>query len=1118
MSSIGSSGPTSWHAKLIQAAGKGDEAKVRHLIEEGYPHQVTYKDALRIALQRVVSRGNESLTRLLLDKGAQVNMPVEAEVSPLHRAAEPGHQNIVKALLEHAAHPNSRDRIRQTPIFPAAQRNHPNVLTTLLEAGANVNVKDEDGQTLMLCLAAEKAEKLMKWSNEIIEILLKTNLNLEVKDKDGRTALLWAAATGKESLARLLLTGRIERKADITATNYRGKTALHLAVESKLNRVAVVKLLLQNGASVRAQSDGNWTALHNAAEKGFEEVASLLLDWGADVNAMTSSGMTPLHWCARNGHIDVVKLLLRQEGIRVHRKDSFDETPMLGAAQNGHIHIAQLLSPTNDGPNLSLPARAACDGFQATVVDFGMEHRHMNHRKYSVYDVLYGWDDDKQKPTVTTLSRNVPAKPAFRWIHLPTNNLAWVETLIAKHFIENSASDVDGFKAVEKLLGQQHRGPTVHSFFMRPLCQRLQPTGKNTRVSTAPDVNTEGSRTKPEVSTPIIVLPDQENIAITDDQSTASKTEKKHTQNEKRLKSNKSGSTGTQSNNASKRANESAALSPRWQRKKGDGQQSRSRTPVDKNRTERNGNIVLFMPYLHYETHRNRKTMSEAINRARGDSACTKDRSTQDCDEMLIHAYLRSTPNLHIRRTLDQFYYHAISTEARDTDQVVYRYTRGKRKEKKVFMVDQLWLWTIDKDLIITSFPQRWKQPKDDPLNVLDGIIEDMNSKTRPPVKSVYDLATLITGRCSGVFDRHRLGDEEYQFLDMFESSIGQVTNKETELFMKFNDASKAAARWLKSQRQRGSLQLLDKRSGSRDHKDHTFVDTLLDIGEETALLAETKDIRDELNMISMVLKHQVSILDDVMLALLEEVKGPDHRVQSGIKKRYRELHKVVEVHLKDVERMDKQAEGIYTSLTHLLDLKQKHANAFEARFARDQAAFTGRQGQTIMVFTIVTIVFLPMWFIAAVFTIPVSEYPHANGNPSIPFSYVSKITFGVGLAISIPLIAVAFALDNIGVMLRGALRSMVFWSNKNHEAVEDPDSADRQIEVGESDSEEETPKPTILGRTSGDAYRRRVSSDLEQETRPIRRSIYSKDRTWRDSLRISADLERGDIHRLRSK
>lgn len=135
---------------------------------------------------------------------------------------------------------------------------------------------------------------------------------------------------------------------------------------------------------------------------------------------------------------------------------------------------------------------------------------------------------------------------------------------------------------------------------------------------------------------------------------------------------------------------------------------------------------------------------------------------------------------------------------------------------------------------------------------------------------------------------------------------------------MKFNNASKAAARWLSFQRHRENPQLLAATTSSENDtiRDHTFVDTLLDIGEETALLAETKDIRDELNMISMVLKHQVSVLDDMMNALLKEAEGsPNQQLQSEIKKRYREQHKVVEVHLKDVERMDKQAEGIYTSV-----------------------------------------------------------------------------------------------------------------------------------------------------------------------------------------------------------
>lgn len=80
-------------------------------------------------------------------------------------------------------------------------------------------------------------------------------------------------------------------------------------------------------------------------------------------------------------------------------------------------------------------------------------------------------------------------------------------------------------------------------------------------------------------------------------------------------------------------------------------------------------------------------------------------------------------------------------------------------------------------DLILTCFPERWNQPKRDPLNLFDGVIEDINSKTRPPVMSVYELAALITDRCSGTFDRHQWSRDEYRFLEMFELSIGTLVS-----------------------------------------------------------------------------------------------------------------------------------------------------------------------------------------------------------------------------------------------------------------------------------------------------------------------------------------------------
>jgi len=149
--------------------------------------------------------------------------------------------------------------------------------------------------------------------------------------------------------------------------------------------------------------------------------------------------------------------------------------------------------------------------------------------------------------------------------------------------------------------------------------------------------------------------------------------------------------------------------------------------------------------------------------------------------------------------------------------------------------------------------------------------------------------------------------------------------------------------------------------------------------------------------------------------------------MESGeVRRKSKEQLKIIDGHVSNLDRMDKHADLIYNSLTHLLDLKQKHANAFEARCARDQAALQAKQGQTIMVFTIVTIVFLPMSFIAAVFAINVDEFPRDHGQQSLPWSYVAKFMFGIGFGISIPLILLAFAVDDVKTVFRKAPSSLL--------------------------------------------------------------------------------------------
>lgn len=670
-------------------------------------------------------------------------------------------------------------------------------------------------------------------------------------------------------------------------------------------------------------------------------------------------------------------------------------------------------------------------------------------------ELLYGRDQVNPRKHKHTILPNDKAVD-FRWIHLPANNMAWIEFLLTKLFIEEGGSDIEGFKALEKSFSHQHRGQQSHSHFMRPLCQSTPRAPKGPSAAEEPESSSdqgpptivihqasEGSSTPKRSSGKNAVAREESwdvfRTPSRDGQTKGGQKEKNKGKKESHPKGSKSPKLGSEPSYSGKDNKKPS-------RPNDDPRPHSPSSPGRRENSNPKGNIFTFMPYLHFESNNKRQEMQEAIERAENlrSPLCPPLGKAKTYDEMLIRAHLAtSTASLHVRRTLDQSFYHNIDTQSRDQDQVVYRYQlRGTSIEDsevdpKIVMVDQLWMWVLGPNLIVTSFPQRWQQPKNDPLNVLDNVIEDINSKTREPVKSVYDLAMTITSRCTGVFDRHRMGmgDEEYQFLDMFESSIGSATDRETMLFKEFNSASAQASAWLQHHRKpaRFSRYLSNSEKELAEIQERTekallgpeeftrgpmFVDKLLDIGQETDLLAETKDIRDELNMISKVLDDQTSVLPDLLDCILDIYQSSNPRIsQSDVKKRARDQLKTIEMHLKDIERMDKQAIRIYESITDMLDLKQKHANAFEARFARDSAVGTQRQSQTIMVFTIVTIVFLPLSFIAAFFAINVREFPRdqSSGNTSLPLAYVSKYMFGIGFAVTIPLIVVALSLNDIG-------------------------------------------------------------------------------------------------------
>lgn len=165
-----------------------------------------------------------------------------------------------------------------------------------------------------------------------------------------------------------------------------------------------------------------------------------------------------------------------------------------------------------------------------------------------------------------------------------------------------------------------------------------------------------------------------------------------------------------------------------------------------------------------------------------------------------------------------------------------------------------------------------------------------------------------------------------------------------------------------------------------------------------------------------MVINAQLFTLGDFRTCLIDELSsdryGSSKKVNTfvmDIRKRMLDQERRLKVHKRDIDAMDEQSERLYKSLTDLLDLKQKHSNALEARFSSEQALAAAKEGQTVMVFTIVTIIFMPMSFISSYFGISIDSF-----GDSLPDAYVATWTFGGGLAISVLFILMAFTVVDI--------------------------------------------------------------------------------------------------------
>lgn len=113
--------------------------------------------------------------------------------------------------------------------------------------------------------------------------------------------------------------------------------------------------------------------------------------------------------------------------------------------------------------------------------------------------------------------------------------------------------------------------------------------------------------------------------------------------------------------------------------------------------------------------------------------------------------------------------------------------------------------------------------------------------------------------------------------------------------------------------------------------------------------------------------------------------------------------------HKVQVKSMRESTEAAKVAYRDLLDMKQKQANVVEAHLASRQSKVAADQSRTVMIFTIFTIIFMPLSFFASVFGINSKEWS-GDGNNYLPLHKIFTYMMAISVAVIIVALLAAFS------------------------------------------------------------------------------------------------------------
>ncbi|EKJ69736.1 hypothetical protein FPSE_10052 [Fusarium pseudograminearum CS3096] len=1009
-------------------------------------------------LLQAASNDNDAMHNLgssweTLKTMVNVPFPDDENKTSLHLAAEKGFQRVVKKLLEDGAADSSMgDKDGWRPLHFACSAGHEAVVKELLSHKANPELTDSRGWNVLhiaitygqsdtFQLIVERYPQLLEqsttksgmtplhiaiwWSNEkIVKVCLKNKADISVRDNDGWTVLMMAAYKKEKGIMDTLIEHTKKKKKDTNISD-------HLDI---------------------SDNEGK-TCLMVACEEGWEQGVEDLSNEEASFDLLDNLGRTALHYAVMSGHLAIIEtattkmkyeFLLMVDANGRSAFDDFDFNQAADQQQQTHLdkimnHFVKDVSTENPqremlewaakGPNRSKIFRMLVkrltrddifdniDAKDPTIFEQAVHSRmpwvlwilidnfsvtsetlESVQRAQQLANKLLQSDGKSKKLARTEHGdeKDESKQDPDRLILFDMQNYL-SDFAVAETYRRSLYKPIKPQEGVDKVLrgfnvtitqffdrridNSQHKTKWIKQW--RPVQdviygkgpKRIAEDAMKTRLPYPQDgsKSSDDSNDNIEITTQLkwIHLP-VTNIVWMEDLT------------KRILKERKLSTEQTQSF--------ASFLRSSWVQVPDRTSASRFMRPlyVSKSSDETRSLAVsaAYMPYL---------SMSKYIPA----SSASEGSKGESLYKQLLEAYKDDV--VHQSATLDESYYHFGSDEAsradqdaRNRTQVVTKYLNGKKeeeevknekKEKKkknrqkkedeqpsgpfnVVRVKQLWVWTIlDVDEV---------QEDDLPKDFLNHpAIQEQITEAPSQPEFTARIATLIANYCVDAYERKRTSEQVDPSQRSDDSSSNSHIVREElstrSIRQLFSDIVNENAR--EEKRLFSDCHNLTRlRKEGNDGKLEGI------LTQASQLACDIKDLRDELNMLRSIVNFQLTVQ--------KEMPG-NTKGSSSITGQY---------FSNDLEELENVAKRTQESVDTILTLA-------ETEIANDQARQATRQGRTMMVFTVVTILFLPLSFLSSLFAL--SDKPFAE-TPS----WVHVIIWTVSFTFRVPVASIALFSD----------------------------------------------------------------------------------------------------------